>query len=266
MINTVRTGAVIRKELAEIRRNKFIVVTSSILPVIFLVEPTASILLIKASATSAVLAARVDTSLFLPLLVPVLIPATMSAFSVVGEREQGTLEPVLTTPVTRTELIAGKAAAIFIPAVGLSYLVFGVFIAIVALFAKPAVASEMWNAPQLPAEVVFIPLLAAWAIWVGLAVSSLVSDTRVAQQFSVLASLPAIALVALMSFQIITASLWLAVVLALVLLAIDCGACFVVAGLFDRERLVTGTRPTQRTVAGGTVRRLPPVRQLGGSS
>ena len=142
------------------------------------------------------------------------------------------------------------------PAVGLSYLVFGVFIAIVALFAKPAVATEMWNAPQLPAEVVFIPLLAAWAIWVGLAVSSLVSDTRVAQQFSVLASLPAIALVALMSFRILTPSLGLAVVLALALLAIDCGACFVVAGLFDRERLVTGhqavpahRRPRHRAAA-----------------
>jgi ABC-type transport system involved in multi-copper enzyme maturation permease subunit len=266
MINTVRAGAVIRKELAEIRRNKFIVATSCILPVIFLVEPTVSILLIKASATSSVLATRVDTALFLPLLVPVLIPATMSAFSVVGEREQGTLEPVLTTPVTRMELIGGKAAAIFMPAVALSYLMFGVFIAIVALFAKPAVATEMWNAPQLPAEVIFIPLLAAWAIWVGLAVSSRVSDTRVAQQFSVLASVPAIALVALMSFRIVSPSLGLAVVLALALLAIDCGACLVVVRLFDRERLVTGARPTQRTVTPGTVRRLPPVRQLGGTS
>jgi ABC-2 type transport system permease protein len=227
---------------------------------------TVSILLAKAAATSAVLAARIDTSLFLPLLVPVLLPATMSAFSVVGEREQGTLEPVLTTPVTRMELILGKAAAIFLPAVGLSYLVFGMFIAIVALFAKPAVATEMWNAPQLPAEVVFIPLLAAWAIWVGLAVSSRVSDTRVAQQLSVLASLPAIALVALMSFRILSPSLWLALALALALLAVDCGACFVVAGLFDRERLVTGTRPTRPPVAGGTVRRLPPVTRLGGTS
>ena len=88
MINTARVGAVIRKEFAEIRRNRLILVTACILPIIFLVEPTVEILLIKASATSATLAARVDTSLFLPLLVPVLIPATMSAFSVVGERER----------------------------------------------------------------------------------------------------------------------------------------------------------------------------------
>jgi hypothetical protein len=49
------------------------------------------------------------------------------------------------------------------------------------------------QAPQLPATLVFIPLLAAWAIWVGLAVSARVSDTRVAQQLSTLGSLPALA-------------------------------------------------------------------------
>ena len=264
--STARTGAVIRKELAEFRRNRFIFVTAAILPIVFLISPTVSILTLKASVVSTVLDKHVETALFLPLLIPVFVPALLSSYAVVGEREQGTLEPVLTTPVTRMELILGKAAAIFMPAVGLSYLVFGVFIAIVALFAKPAVATEMWNAPQLPAEVVFIPLLAAWAIWVGLAVSSRVSDTRVAQQLSVLASVPAIALVALMSFRILTPSLWLALALALALLAIDCGACFVVAGLFDRERLVTGARPTQRTADPGTVRRLPPVTRLGGTT
>ena len=51
---------------------------------------------------------------------------------------------------------------------------------------------------------------------------------------------------ALMSFRIVTPSLWLAVVLALALLAIDVGACFVVARLFDRERLITGAQPSRR--------------------
>jgi ABC-type Na+ efflux pump permease subunit len=130
----------------------------------------------------------------------------MSAYSVVGEREQGTLEPVLTTPITRVELLLGKAAAIFLPAIIVSYLTFGVFLAIVALFADVPVATAMWPAPQLPAEVVFIPLLAAWAIWVGLAISSKATETRVAQQLSVLGSLPPLALISLMSFQVITPS------------------------------------------------------------
>jgi ABC-2 type transport system permease protein len=32
-------------------------------------------------------------------VVPAVIPASIAAYSVVGERDQGTLEPLLTTPV-----------------------------------------------------------------------------------------------------------------------------------------------------------------------
>jgi hypothetical protein len=167
--STARTGAVIRKELAEFRRNRLIVVTAAMLPVIFLIGPTATILSIKASALSTTLDKRVDYALFLPLMVSVLVPAVMSAYSVVGEREQGTLEPVLTTPVSGAELVIGKAAAIFMPAVALGYLIFGVFVAITQLAASSPVAAAVRQAPQLPAALVFIPLLAAWAIWFGLA-------------------------------------------------------------------------------------------------
>jgi hypothetical protein len=101
------------------------------------------------------------------------------------------------------------------------------------------------HAPQLPAALVFIPLLAAWAIWVGLAISARVSDTRVAQQLSVLGSLPPVVLAALMQFQVISPTFGLAAALAGGLLAIDCAACFAVARLFDRERLITGARPSR---------------------
>ena len=124
------------------------------------------------------MAEGIDRSLFLPLIVPVLVPSMMSAFAVVGEREQGTLEPVLTTPVSRAELLIGKAAAIFIRA-GLGYLIFGVFVAIASSPPAAPVAAAVRHAPQLPATLIFIPLLAAWAIWAGLAISTRVSDTRV---------------------------------------------------------------------------------------
>jgi ABC-type Na+ efflux pump permease subunit len=240
-----RVGAVIRKELAELRRNRLIVVTAVMLPVLFLIGPTATILSIKASALSTTLDKRVDYALFMPLMVSVLVPAVMSAYSVVGEREQGTLEPVLTTPVSRTELLAGKAAAVFMPAAALGYLIFGIFVAITQLAAAAPVAAAVRHAPQLPAALVFIPLLAAWAIWAGLAISTRVSDTRVAQQLAVLGSLPAVVLAALMSFQVISPTFELAAALAGGLLAVDCAACLAVARLFDRERLITGARPTR---------------------
>ena len=244
-----RVGAVIGKELAELRRNRLIVVTAVTLPVIFLIGPTATILSIKVSALGATLNKRVDYALFMPLMVSVLVPAVMSAYAVVGEREQGTLEPVLTTPVGRAELVGGKAVAVFMPAAVLGYLIFGVFVAITQLAAASPVAAAVRHAPQLPAALIFIPLLAAWAIWAGLAVSTRVSDTRVAQQLAVLGSLPPVLLAALMSFQVITPTFTLVAALGGALLAVDCAAGLVVARLFDRERLITGTRPSHGLTA-----------------
>ena len=243
-MSATRVGAVIRKELAEFGRNRFILTTTAVFPIVFLVSPTAQILAIKDTALSTVLENRVETGLFLPLLIPVFVPAILSAYAVVGEREQGTLEPVLTTPISRVEFLLGKAAAIFAPAIGISYLMFGVFVAITQFAATPAVATAVLHAPQLPAALVFIPLLAAWAIWVGLAISARATDTRVAQQLSILASLPPVAVTALMSFEVIPPTFTVAAALAGGLLVIDSLACFAVAQAFDRERLITGTKPT----------------------
>lgn len=155
---------------------------------------------------------------------------------------------MLTTPAGRAELLIGKAAAVFVPAVALGYLIFGVFVAITQLAAASPVAAAVRHAPQLPAALVFIPLLAAWAIWAGLAISTRVSDTRVAQQLSVLGSLPPVAVAALMSFQVISPTFGLAAALAGCLLAVDCAACLAVARLFDRERLITGASPSRGTL------------------
>jgi ABC-2 type transport system permease protein len=178
------------------------------------------------------------------LLIPALIPSAIAGYSVIGERDQGTLEPVVTTPIRREELLIGKAAAALIPAIGISYVVLGVFLAIVQFAASPVVAAAVWHSPVLLAEVFFIPLLAGWAIWIGLAISSKASDIRVAQQLSTLAGLPPVALTLLLSFQVIDSTFLLTASLAGILLMIDCAAYLLVSKLFDRERLVTGTKPT----------------------
>ena len=156
-----------------------------------------------------------------------------------GEREQGTLEPVLTSPIRREEFLVAKALAAFIPTLVIAYAVFGVFLAVPALFAHPAVDSAIYAGTHVLVQLLVTPLLAGWAIWVGIAVSARSTDVRVAQQLSVLASTPLV-IVALVSLNVITVSAALALGLAAALLAIDLLAWRVVAVMFDRERLVTG--------------------------
>ncbi len=244
-ISAARIGAVVRKELTEFRRSPLIVGTMAVLPVIFLVVPTVTILSQGASEGHAALQKVVGFALLYLLLIPAVLPSTIAAYSVVGERDQGTLEPLLTTPIRREELLIGKALAALIPAVGVAYLILGAFLAIVQFGADPVIASTVWHAPELLGEVFFIPLLGGWAIWVGLAISSKVSEVRIAQQLGILASFPPIGLIALMSFAVITPTLGLALTLGGVLLVIDIGAYLFVSQLFDRERLITGTKPSR---------------------
>jgi ABC-type Na+ efflux pump permease subunit len=232
---------VIRKELREYRRNRFIIATMAVSPVLFLALPIVNIFTLSGSVSSHTLDKRLGLSLLYMLLIPATVPAALASYSVVGEREQGTLEPLLTTPISREELLLGKATAAMIPTVAVAYTAFAVFLASVRLFANANVATAVFDQHSvLLAQVLFTPLLAGWSIWAGTAISSRSSDVRVAQQLGTLASLPPLAIVALMSFRVIQPSAALAVALGIGLLAIDSLAWRVVSAMFDRERLVTG--------------------------
>lgn len=239
MLSATRVAAIVRKELQEYRRNRQLVVTMAVLPLIFIITPAVEIFAQPASAASTL---AHDQFLVYMLGIPALVPATFASISVAGERQQGTLEPVLTTPIRREEFLLGKALAALIPAIIVSYGVFGVFVAAIELFARPAVTDAVLRGPDLIAQVLFTPLLAALSIWIGIAISARSNDPRVAAQLSLLASLPAIFVCVFVAFGKIHVSLPLALALGAALLLADGMGWRIVAPAFDRERLTTGTR------------------------
>jgi ABC-2 type transport system permease protein len=241
-----RVGAIFHKELRDYRRNRFVMASMATLPIIFVVVPMVQLFTINTSVSSARLDTRIGLSLLYLLIIPTIIPSTLAAYSVVGEREQGTLEPVLSTPIHREEFLIGKALAAFVPALAVAYPVFGIFLAAAAIFAHPVIVSAVFEGSHLLVQLLFTPLLAGWSIWVGVAVSTRMKDVRAAQQLGVLASLPPLVVVALLSLNVIPPSLGLALGLAAALLAIDGLAWRVVAGMFDRERLITGGTGVRR--------------------
>ena len=168
--------------------------------------------------------------------------SSLAAYAVAGERGQGTLEPALTTPIGRDEFLLGKAIAAFVPSLLIAYAVFALYLALVALFAQPGIAAALIRGPDLVAQLLFTPLLATWSIWVGIGVSSRASDVRVAQQLGLVASLPPVFVVVLTALNVVPATPALAIGGAAVLLVLDGLGWRLVARLFDRERLITGTR------------------------
>jgi ABC-2 type transport system permease protein len=233
-----RVGAIFDKELREYRRNGNIVYAMVILPFVFLIQPLIQIFTLPSSASVTL---HHEHSLVYMLAIPALVPATLASYAVVGERLQGTLEPVLATPVRRDELLLGKALAAFVPSVVVSYGVYAVFIAAVELFAHAGVATALIQAPDLIAQVLFTPLLAAWSIWVGIAVSARCRDPRTAGQLSILAGLPSVAITTLIAFNVIPATLPVALAFGAALLILIRLGWRVASAIFDRERLITNT-------------------------
>ncbi len=241
-VNMGRVRAVVVKEFRQYRRNKFILYTMVVLPLVFLFIPITTILSLSATLPESAVKGAVGTVFLLMLIIPIVVPVAIAAYSVIGERDQGTLEPVLTTPILREEFVLGKALASIVPGVALSYAVFIVIMAILRLFGHPNVVHALWQVPWLVAEILFAPLLAAWSTWIGTAISARSSDVRVAQQLGTLASLPALGVTSLMTFQVLQPTVLLAVTTAAVLLIIDVAAWRVVSSIFDRERLITGIK------------------------
>lgn len=232
-----RIRAITRKELREYRRRRSILLAIAIFPLIFLLQPL--VVALVAPASSAATLSGQHLLLYM-LAIPVLTPAVLGAYAVAGERQQGTLEPVLTTPVRREEFLLGKALAVLTPSIAIAYIVYVAFLVAVALFAQPTVAAGLIKLPDIAGQVVFTPLLAAFSTWVAIAVSTRSTDLRVAQQVALLANLPLVLVTSLIAFDVIVVSGALAVALAVILVVADASGWIIVAPLFDRERLVTG--------------------------
>ncbi|HEU5003301.1 MAG TPA: ABC transporter permease subunit [Actinomycetota bacterium] len=238
-----RVGAIVRKELRDYRRNRFVLVfTMAVLPLLFIILPMVQLFTIPEVAATTVLDRRIGLSLLYLLLIPAIVPSALAAYTVVGEREQGTLEPILTTPLRSEEFLVGKALAALIPTLIIAYAMLAIFYIGAAIVAHPAVSSAVFQRSHVLVQLVFTPLLAAWSIWVGIAISTRMSDVRAAQQLGVFASLPPLAIVALMGLNVITPSPALALGLAAALLAVDVLGWRAVAGMFNRERLIAGRR------------------------
>ncbi len=238
-MSTRRVRAIFRKELREYRRHASILWAVAIFPLIFLIQPVVIVFVAPSSSSDAL--GQYHLLLYM-LAIPVLTPAMLAGYAVAGERQQGTLEPVLTTPVRREEFLLGKALAVLVPSTAIAYGVYVVFVACVALFALPGVSASLLRAPDILGQLVFTPLLAAWSTWVGIAVSTRSSDVRVAQQLSLFANMPLAVATSLIAFNVIPVTVGLAFGAGVVLVLADGAGWRVVSPMFDRERLITSAR------------------------
>jgi ABC-2 type transport system permease protein len=132
--------------------------------------------------------------LVLFLLTPITGAMALAAHSIVGEKQARSLEPLLATPATTTELLVAKVIAALWPSLAVSLMSVAAYLSGIWIFALPGVGRAMFNIRTMLLVVVVGPAAALAALQAAILVSSRVNDARSAQQIGALLILPIAAL------------------------------------------------------------------------
>lgn len=127
------------------------------------------------------------------LVFPVSVPSALAAYSIVGEKEEGTLEPLLATPIGTGELLLGKAIAAGVPGLVLTWISWLVtLLAGIGLGAGRVMQATLLSPAWLLGMVGLAPALTFLTVMVLVIVSSRVNDVRSATQIGGILVLPII--------------------------------------------------------------------------
>lgn len=174
------------------------------------------------------------------LILPVIIPGIIASYSIVGEKNNGTLEPLLATPIKTWQLLVGKCVAAVLPALLVTWVCGLCFVVAFLTLALDSRVVDMVITPGwLIALFLWTPFLALLSVAVITAVSSRVNDPRTAQQFSSWFVVPFLLVFFGQMFGIIVLGVFFALVALLVLIMITFLAFWAVTWLFQREVILT---------------------------
>jgi len=132
--------------------------------------------------------------LLLFLVIPITGAMALAAHAVVGEKQAGTLEPLLATPITTFELLVAKVLGALIPTFVISLIGLALYLAGIVIVAEPGVAGAMLSARTAVLILIVGPAVALVALQAAIVISSRVNDARTAQQFGAVIVIPLSAL------------------------------------------------------------------------
>jgi len=256
---------IIDKEWVEVFRNKMVLLTMILLPLIFTALPIITLYFTGLGMEDAGSVSMADVPaeflsvcgegmtgadcmqvyvvnqyLLMFMMLPVIIPVTIAAYSIVGEKTTHSLEPLLATPITTMELLAGKSLAAAVPAILIGWVSFGLFLLALPLIGVSSVVIGYITGPTwLLAILVAGPLMAIASVNFALFVSSRVNDPRVAEQISALMIVPILGLLFAQIAGVIVINVLVMLSFIGAMALVDVGLVYLGATIFQRENILT---------------------------
>ncbi len=262
-MNTKHIWTIVDKDWAEVFKNKMVMSTIIFLPMIFTALPLVMLAVSHVpgvenydtsevpamfsqmctagtSGNDCMLIYLVSEFLMFYMMMPLIIPIAIAAYSIVGEKTTRSLEPLLATPITTSDLMIGKILSAAIPAIGATWLSYLLFILLVPVTgAGAAVQTYVTGATWLIAVFLIGPAMSVLAVNFSVIVSSRVSDPRVAEQTSAVLIVPVMLLIFGQLAGIIIIGVWTMLISLAVIILLDIGSIYFGTRLFQREVILT---------------------------
>jgi len=230
-----------RKELKVISRKKSIMFYTVGLPLLIAVAFSLEIRNLTASGIPESLSLGLESIIYLFVILATVLPSTIAAYSIVGEKIEKTLEPLLATPTTDDEILLGKGIAAFLPPILSTWLGASIFMATTDFILKDAGQTYYyfpdWNAGVM--LLLLAPLAAVLSVEVAVIASSRVTDVRGANQIAGLLFIPFVVVFFLGAEGIFPFDTSTLLVFSLIMFILDVGLYFVSKATFNREEILT---------------------------
>ena len=177
---------------------------------------------------------------FFYIILAYILPSTLASYSILGEKLEQSLEPLLATPITDTELLLGKSIASFLPCVAMIY--FGATLFMVLSDAVTYSKFGYLFFPNWSMAIILllaVPLASILSIQLNVIISSRVSDVRTANQVSILLFLPFIVLYVLLEVNLVSLNIINLLGIFLALFVIDVALFYISKATFRRDEILT---------------------------
>ena len=191
-------------------------------------------------AAPAVLPNLLNSFSFFLVIGAAYVPLGIASYSIVGEKVEKSLEPLLATPLTDGEILLGKAISAIIPTLIAMYAAAAVFMVGIDEVTFPTLGYYYfpnWNAGVM--LLLLAPLAAVLSIEVAVIASSRVSDVRGANQIAGLMFIPFVVVFFLGTQGIFSFSIDNLLIFSAVVLIIDVALYFLSRATFSREEILT---------------------------
>jgi ABC-2 type transport system permease protein len=235
-----KSWIVAAKDIKVFLRKRYTIVSLVVFPVIIGVGLPYVLHLVVSKGGTVRLPDLMNAFAFFFVIGSSLIPTTLASYSLVGEKVEKSLEPLLASPITDGELLLGKAIGAFIPSILSLYIGFVAYIVLSDLVTHGALGYYYfpnWNVAIL--LLVLLPVVAVMSVEWSVIVSSRATDPRSAQLQGVLIGIPLYAIYVATEVGAVnlnTATLW---IISGVGFAADIILFFLSTRTFQREEILT---------------------------